>query len=84
MPGFNKWFDTFLEEKQIPFAQWEIEFRGETHIINSDVVIEAIKGAPAREQDGIKAMLVRIDFANADVLGYFKHLAQALIRMRSQ
>ena len=37
-----------------------------------------IENAPAREQDGIKTMLVRIDFANGDVMDYFKHLAGAL------
>lgn len=41
-------------------------------------VLEAIKQAPSHEQDAIKIMLIRIDFANASVLDYLKHLAQAI------
>jgi hypothetical protein len=41
-------------------------------------VQEAIENAPARKQEGIKTMLIRIDFANGDVMDYFKHLAAAL------
>jgi hypothetical protein len=34
--------ETFFEEKEIPYTNWEIEHDGETHFIDSDVVIEAI------------------------------------------
>ncbi len=76
--AFLKWFETFLEEKNLPYICWDIEGPWGLHVIDSDVVIEAIKGAPAHEQRGIKAMIVKIDFLNGDVLDFFKHLAQAL------
>lgn len=80
MTNFVKWFERFLEEKNLPYASWELENReGVTNFIDNDVVIEAIKGAPAREQAGIKNMIVKIDFYNGDVNDYFKHLAGALI-----
>jgi len=78
--AFKKWFDTFLEEKNLPLANWHLTApNGIVHQISSEVVIEAIAGAPAVEQAGIKNMIVRIDFANGDVNDYFRHLGQALV-----
>ena len=83
MAGFNEWFDTFLSERELPSRQWEItDAEGAWHLISSEVVIEAIHGASAHEQKAIKAMIIRIDFVAGDILGYFKHLAKALIAMR--
>lgn len=80
--NFTKWFNTFLEEKNLGYQCWTIESGDQSHVIDSDVVIEAIKSAPAHEQNKIKDMLVRIDFVNGNVNDYFKHLAKALISMR--
>ena len=80
MSTFNNWFDTFISEKDLPLAQWELAGPdGTTHMIDSEVVVEAIKGAPAHEQTGIKATIVKIDFMNGDVNHFFRHLAQALV-----
>jgi hypothetical protein len=76
--AFTKWFDTFLEEKDLPFESFEVEANGMTHIMDTDVIIETIKNCNAKEQKGIKDMIVRIDFANGNVNHYFKHLGQGL------
>jgi hypothetical protein len=82
--GFNQWFDRFLEEKDLPFASWELEDdTGNLNMIDSEVVIEAIKNTSPEEQSGIKEMLVKLDFANSDILDYFKHLAMGLIKNAS-
>jgi len=78
--NFTQWFETFLDEKGLAYRQWELTGPGGfTHIIDSEVVIEAIKTAPKHEQKAIKKTIVKIDFLNGDVLDYFKHLAQALV-----
>lgn len=78
--GFIRWFNRFLEEKQLPYAQWEIEdAAGTTHIIDTEVVIEAIRHTSAKEQAQIKDMIVRIDVQNGDVNDYLKHLATGLV-----
>ena len=83
MNAFNKWFQTFLDEKNLSYRSWEItDAEGTWHLIDSDVVIEAIKNAPAHEQKSIKSTIVRIDFVNGDVLDFFHHLAKALVAMR--
>ena len=77
---FNKWFETFLEEKDLPYESWELVNKdGETHFIDTEVIIETIKNCNNKEQTGIKNMLIKIDFANGNVNDYFKHLAHALI-----
>lgn len=77
---FARWFTRFLEEKDLPEAQWELTAPdGTWHLISSEVVKEAILGAPDTEQAAIKVMIVRLDFQNRDINAYFKHLAQALV-----
>lgn len=79
---FNTWLDTLVSEKGLDLEHtFEVEGpEWGTNWIPLAIVIEAIKGAPKREQDGIKNMLVRIDFVNGSVLDYFGHLAKALAR----
>jgi len=76
---FNTWLDTFLSEKGIDLETVvEAEGPSGTNFIPVACLVELMKGAPKSEQVGIKTMLVRIDFANASVLDYLKHLAKAV------
>ena len=76
---FTNWIDTFLDEKGINLDH-EFTIAGDfgDNFISVAVIVEHMKIAPKTEQQGIKNMLVKIDFANASVLDYFKHLAGAL------
>mgnify|MGYP003693749811 CR=1 FL=1 len=53
---------------------------GTFNAIPLGVVIEHMKIAPATEQDVIKRTIIRLDFTNADVVPFFKHLARAIAR----
>jgi len=78
---FNKWFETFLEEKDIPFCSWEIEAPdGMPHFINNEVVIESIKMSDDKTKAQIKDILVKIDFVNGDVNHFFYHLATGMVQ----
>lgn len=80
MDKFNQWLTTFLDEKELPVESWEIvDSTGNTHFIDSEVVIEHIKIAPENEQSQIKDILVQIDFRNGSINHFFKHLATGLI-----
>ena len=80
MSVFNNWFQIFLDEKNLPYASWEIQDEtGTTNFIDNDVVVEHIKIAPDHEQAKIKDILVKIDFQNADVNHFFHHLAKGLV-----
>ncbi len=78
---FNKWLDTFIEEKGINLHQtFDVEGRTGLNVIPYGVVIEHMKIAPKSEQASIKNMLVRIDFANGDVKHFLRHLGKAIAR----
>jgi hypothetical protein len=77
--GFGKWLDTFLSEKGIDTEETlEVEGPSGTNWMPVGCLVEAIKGAPKGEQEGIRSMLVRIDFQNAPVRPYLVHLARAI------
>jgi len=80
---FNEWLSTFLEEKEIDAESITFEVEGPewgANIIPMVTVIEHMRITSPTEQQAIKAMLIKIDFANAPVVPYFKHLAQAIAR----
>ena len=77
---FSNWLDTFIEEKELNTAHiFEVEGpQWGLNIIPFDALIESIKAAPAHEKSQIKNMIVKIDFANGDVMHFFNHLAKAI------
>ena len=76
---FNQWLDTLIEEKQID-TETVIEVEGDwgTNFMPLEIVVDAIKSAPANEKAAIKDTLVKIDFVNGDIIHFFTHLAQAI------
>ena len=79
--NFDLWLDTFLDEKGIDLEQvLEVEAPDSifgTNYMPVGVIVEAMKGATRANQRKIKSLMVRIDFANGDILHFIKHLAQA-------
>jgi hypothetical protein len=76
---FINWLDTFISEKGLDLEQtFEVEGPSGVNVMPYGVVVEGIKGTNATEQVAIKAVIVKIDFINGDVLDYFRHLGQAL------
>lgn len=80
IPMINKYFETFFTEKQLPYAEFEIEFNGQVHFIDNEFVIELIKGTQGKEAEAIRTTLVKIDFANGDVNHFLRHLAEGYIK----
>lgn len=82
---FDKWLDTFVEEKGIDLGQiLEVKTDKNTHYFEVGNIIENIKATTPEEQEEIKNMIIKIDFYNGDVIDYFKHLAQALAQNYEQ
>lgn len=76
---FKNWIETFTAEKNIDLGtELAVEGPSGTNYIPVACLIEAMVSAPSHEQRGIRDMIVRIDFANGDVLDYFRHLARAI------
>jgi hypothetical protein len=76
----QKYFNNFFEEKQLPYEMFEIEHQGQAHLIDTDFVIELIKGAPQAEQKQIRNTLVKIDFVNGNVNHFLKFLAESFVK----
>ncbi len=76
-----RYFKTLLEEKGISLdTPIEVEGASGTNFMSVGIVLEHILIAPKREQEAIRTMCIKIDFHNASILDYFKHLAQAIAR----
>ena len=79
--GFNEWFETFIEEKGDKINHdFEINVKGEWH----QIPLEALKGfifiMPSTIQNKIKDTLVKLDYKNADINDYLKHLATGIVK----
>lgn len=76
---FDKWLDTLVDEKELDEDHvFEVDGPSGPNYIPLAVVVENIKITTKQEQKQIKGILVKIDFANGDVMHFFNHLAQAL------
>jgi len=76
---FSKWIEALISEKEINTDQIiTVEGASGSNIMPLSAVIDAIKNANTNEQQQIKSMLTRLDFANAPIVPFFKHLAQAI------
>ena len=63
---FRPWFRAFIREKNIQWEMWAIKHKEKTYYIDSDVVYEAIMGAPDYEQKYVQKELIRIYLENCD------------------
>lgn len=80
--SFNKWLDTFIEEKGIDLDdEFTVESPdGTPNYMSYGVVIDHMKIAPESEQKALKDVIVKLDFKNASITDFLKHLAQALAK----
>jgi len=76
----NQYINQFFEEKEIPFQQFIIEHKGQTHIIDNTFTIEVIKKASQNEKETIANVLRQIDLKNGDINHYLQHLSKAYIQ----
>lgn len=77
--NFSKWLDTFISEKNIDLERtFEFENQNGFNLMPYGVVVEAIKTTSGTERAKIKDTIVKIDFANGDVLHFFRFLGKGL------
>ena len=82
---FSVWLDTFMDEKNVNLnATFDFETADQFHVMPYAAVTEAIKAAPSHEQSEIQKMLVKIDFTNASVTRYLRHLGRGMASQPAQ
>lgn len=76
----TKYLQDFFAEKTLDREQvFEVKAAfGTVNYIPAGIVIDTILIAPAKEKEQIARILRKLDFANADVMDFLKHLAGAL------
>lgn len=73
------WIDTFLRNKGVELDQeFTVEGESGTNFMSYGVVVQHIKCAPKNEYNQIKNMMIKLDFHNAPIEPFLKHLAQAI------
>lgn len=71
----------FFNEKQIPFQTFEIrDAESIVHLINTDVIIEAVLYTSAVEQKQIANVLRQIAIRNGSITHFLKYLAHGLVQ----
>lgn len=81
---FNNWLDKFIEEKGINLEEtFSLEVDGVGHLFDYESIVEQIKNTSKEEQEAIRKKIIEIDFYNADVKDYFRHLAVPLAKIEN-
>lgn len=70
---------TFLANKGIESECFEIQHNGNTHFLDTEIVIETIENASPEIQEIVKDKLVELDFNNAPIEPFIKYLAQGIV-----
>lgn len=82
---FEKWLDTFIDEKGIDLSEeFESTRNGISMTFSYQDVVDNIKATTKEEQTQIKNKIVQLDFYNSDIKDFLKHLSTALIPDREQ
>lgn len=73
---FNEWLDKYIEEKGINLEEtFSLEIDGIGHLFDYASIIEQMKCTSKSEQEKIRIKIAEIEFFNADVKDFFRHLA---------
>lgn len=76
---FNKWFDTFIQEKGIDLDRlFVVDGETATNYITAQNVVDQIKAFPKEIQNTTKTKIVQIDFHNGDVMHFFEYIAKKM------
>jgi hypothetical protein len=79
--SFDRWLDTYIEEKGIdPFEIFEVQPGETVHIMPYAAVIATAKIASEYEQRAIRRTLVVLDFNNLDPRHYLRWLGEGMAK----
>ena len=83
MKNFNKWLDTFLEEKEFDkYQTFEHKLETSFHMVDAGCVIDFIKSLHQGTQNKIKNTLVQIYFRNGDYLDFIKYISNGMVKQK--
>jgi hypothetical protein len=75
-----KYLKDFFEEEELACEAWTVEHNGETHIFDVDFMVSLIIDSPLEERRKISDVLRRLDFYNAPIIPFLKHLSEGFVK----
>lgn len=82
---FDEWLDKYIEEKGINLDEpFSLEVDGVGHLFDYASIIEQIKHTSKSEQEKIRNKITEIEFYNADVKDFLRHLAIPLAKIENR
>lgn len=83
--GFDEWLDRYIEEKGINLDEpFSLEVDGIGHLFDYASIIEQMKHTSKSEQEKIRNKIKEIEFYNADVKDFLRHLAIPLAKIENR
>lgn len=83
--GFDEWLDRYIEEKGINLDEsFSLEVDGIGHLFDYASIIEQMKHTSKSEQEKIRNKITEIEFYNADVKDFLRHLAIPLAKIENR
>lgn len=81
---FDEWLDKYIEEKGINLEEtFSLEIDGAGHLFDYASIIEQMKCTSKGEQEKIRNKIAEIEFYNADVKDFFRHLAIPIAKIEN-
>lgn len=80
--NFNKWLDTFIEEKELDL-EFYFEVNGPewgNNMIPLGAVVEMLKAMPKDVKEKAKFAIIRDDFKNKNPLEFFEYVAAGMAK----
>lgn len=78
---WNKWLDTFVDEKGIDTGHcFEFEDKHGFHIVETATVIDYVKKLGWDHKTKIKDTFVKIDFMNGDPMHFMGFMAKGMVK----
>ena len=82
---FDDWLDKYIEEKGINLDEpFSLEVDGIGHLFDYASIIEQMKHTSKSEQEKIRNKIAEIEFYNADVKDFLRHLAIPLAKIENR
>lgn len=82
---FDEWLDKYIEEKGINLEEiFSLEIDGVGHLFDYASIIEQMKCTSKGEQEKIRNKIAEIEFYNADVKDFFRHLAIPIAKIENR
>lgn len=75
---FKKWLKTFIHEKNLDGFVLTVEGESCNNYIPIEFLIDAMAYSSVSDQQAIKNSLVKLDFANANIVHFLTHCAKAI------